>query len=167
MTSNLNAEPRDLKMFPKIEVTFFLSCFVLPAYSKLWRERERKEEMVGMGKEGGSSWKVLCHFHSFVVVVQLLTNIQLFATPWTRALQVSLSFTISWGCLRFKSIESVMLSNYLILYHPLLLLSLIFPSIRVFSRVSSLLQMVKVLELQHQSFQRIFRAYTNTNTNSC
>ena len=49
------------------------------------------------------------------------------------AWQASLSFTISWSFLKFMSIESMMLSNHLILYHPLLLLPLIFPSIRVLS----------------------------------
>ena len=68
-----------------------------------------------------------------VVVVQLLSHVQLFATPWTAACQASLSFTISWGLLKLLSIESVMPSNHLILCHPLLLLPSIFPSIRVFS----------------------------------
>ena len=54
-------------------------------------------------------------------------------TPWTAARQASLSFTISWSLLRLMSIELVMPSNNLILYCPLLLLSLIFSSIRVFS----------------------------------
>ena len=53
-------------------------------------------------------------------------------TPWTAALQDSLSFTISQSLLKFISIESVMLSNHLILCHPILLPS-VFPSIRVFS----------------------------------
>ena len=53
-------------------------------------------------------------------------------TPWTAARQASLSFTSSRSLLRFMSIESVMLSNHLILCRPLLLPS-IFPSIRVFS----------------------------------
>ena len=66
------------------------------------------------------------------VVVQLLSHVRIFATPWTAALQASLSFTISWSLLKFMSIESVMPSNHLILCHPLLLLS-IFTSIRVFS----------------------------------
>ena len=66
-----------------------------------------------------------------VVVVQLLSHVQLFATPWTAACQASLSFTISWGLLKLMSIESVMLSNHLILCHPLLILPSIFPSIRV------------------------------------
>ena len=54
-------------------------------------------------------------------------------TPWTAALQAPLSFTISQSLLTLMSIESVMLSNHLILCHPLLLLPSIFPSIRVFS----------------------------------
>ena len=54
-------------------------------------------------------------------------------TPWTAARQVPLSSTISWSLLKFMSIELVMLFNYLILCHPLLLLPSIFPSIRVFS----------------------------------
>ena len=63
-----------------------------------------------------------------VVAVQLLSHVQLFATPWT-----SLSFTISRSLLKLKSIKLVMPSNYLILCHPLLLLPSIFPSIRVFT----------------------------------
>ena len=65
-------------------------------------------------------------------VVQLLSHVQLFATPWTAALQASLSFTISWSLLKLMSIELVMPSNRLILCHPLLFPS-VFPSIRVFS----------------------------------
>ena len=62
----------------------------------------------------------------------------LFATPWTMARQASLSITNSWSLLQLMSIESVMPSNHLILCHPLLLLSSIFPSIRVFSNDSDL-----------------------------
>ena len=58
-------------------------------------------------------------------------------TPWTAAHQVSLSFTVSQRLLNLGSIESVMPSNHLILYCPLLLLS-VFPSIRVFSIESAL-----------------------------
>ena len=54
-------------------------------------------------------------------VVQLLSRVWLFATPWTAPLQASLSFTISQSLLKFMSIESVMPSNHLILCHPLLL----------------------------------------------
>ena len=68
-----------------------------------------------------------------VFVVQLLTCVQLFVTPWAAAGQTSLSFTISRSLLKLMSIKSVMPSNHLILCHPLLLLPSIFPSIRVFS----------------------------------
>ena len=57
-----------------------------------------------------------------VFIVQLLSHVRLFETPWTAAHQASLSFTISQTLLRFMSIESNMLSNHLILYCPLLLL---------------------------------------------
>ena len=67
-----------------------------------------------------------------VVVFQLLTCVQLFATPWTAARQASLSFVISWSLLRLMSIESAMPSNHLTLCRPLLLLLSVFPSIRVF-----------------------------------
>ena len=73
---------------------------------------------------------------SHVVVFQLLSHVQLFATPSTAARQASLSFTISQSLLKFMSIESVMSSN--LLCCPLLLLPLNFPSIRVFSNESVL-----------------------------
>ena len=66
----------------------------------------------------------------FVVVVQLLSRVQLFVTPWTAVCQASLSFTISLSLLKHMSIEPVMPSNHLILCRPLLPPS-IFPSIRV------------------------------------
>ena len=69
--------------------------------------------------------------------VQLLSHVSLFVTPWTIARQTSLSVTNPRTLLKFVSIESVMLSNYLILCCPLLLPS-IFPSIRVFSNESVL-----------------------------
>ena len=59
-------------------------------------------------------------------------------TPRTAALQASLSITNSWGLPRTMSIKSVMPSNHLIICHPLLLLSSIFPSIRIFSNESAL-----------------------------
>ena len=71
-------------------------------------------------------------------VVQSLSHAQLFATPWTAARQVSLSFTISWSLLKLMVIELVMPSNRLVLCGPLLLLPSVFPSIRVFSSESAL-----------------------------
>ena len=94
-----------------------------------------------------------------ISVVQSLSNVQLFATPWNAAHQDSLSFTISQSLLKLMSIESVTPSNHLTIHHPLLFLPSFFPRIRVFSQFGSLHQVVKVLELQlqHQSFQCIFR----------
>ena len=74
-------------------------------------------------------------------VVQSLSYIQLFVTPWTEVHQPSLSFTISWSLLKLMSIELVMPSSYLIHCHPLLSPS-IFPSIRVFSNDSVFLHQV-------------------------
>jgi len=70
--------------------------------------------------------------------VQSLSRVWLFATPWTAACQASLSIIKSQSLPKLMSIESVMLSNHLILCHPLLLLPSIFPSIRVFSNESVL-----------------------------
>ena len=64
--------------------------------------------------------------------VQSLSRVRLFLTPWTAARQASLSFAISQSLLKFISVESLMLSNHLILCCPLLLPS-VFPSIGVFS----------------------------------
>ena len=68
--------------------------------------------------------------------VQSLSNVRLFATPWTAACQASLSITNFRSLLELMSIESVIPSNHLILCHPLLLPPSIFPSIRVFSNES-------------------------------
>ena len=70
--------------------------------------------------------------------VQLLNCVRLFATPWITAHQASLSITNSWSSHKLMSIESVMPSNHLILFHPLFLLPSVFLSIRVFSNESVL-----------------------------
>ena len=67
-----------------------------------------------------------------------LSCVQLFVTPWTVAYQASLAITNSWSLVKPMSIESVMLSNHLILCCPLLLLPSVFPRIRVFSNGSVL-----------------------------
>ena len=72
------------------------------------------------------------------IVVQLLSHVWLFATPWTPVRQAPLSSIISQSLLKFMSIELVMPSNHLILCHPLLLPPSVFPSIRVFSTESVL-----------------------------
>ena len=71
-------------------------------------------------------------------LIQSLSHVQLFATPWTAAHQASLSITKSGSLFKLMSVESVMSSNQLILCCPLLLLPSIFPSIRVFSKESVL-----------------------------
>ena len=82
------------------------------------------------------SLTVSSYFNSYqdvvVVVVQSLSHIWLFVTPWTAAYQASLSFTISQSLFKLMSIEFVMPSNHLILCCPFLLLPSIFSSIRVF-----------------------------------
>ena len=67
-----------------------------------------------------------------VVVIQSLSHVQLFKTPWAAGSQASLT-TISPSLVKFMSMESVTPSNHLILRCPLLLPPSIFPSIRVFS----------------------------------
>ena len=62
------------------------------------------------------------------IVVQFLSHVWLFDIPWTAAHQASLSFTVSWSLLKLMSIESITLSNYLILCHPLILLPQSFPA---------------------------------------
>ena len=111
----------------------------------------------------------VCHLHPFglsyylfscwLSSVQLLSHVRLFVTPWTAACQASHpsptpgacsnSCLLSWWC-------------HLILCHPLLLLPSVFPRIRVFSSESVLrIRWPKYWEfqLQHQSFQWIFRTY--------
>ena len=70
--------------------------------------------------------------------VQSLSHVQLFETPQTAARQASLSVTNSWSLVKLMFIESVMPFNHLILCRPLLLLTSIFPSIRIFSNESAL-----------------------------
>ena len=99
-----------------------------------------------------------------IVVVQSLSRVWLFATPWAATRQVSLFFTISQSVLKLMSIKSVMPSNHLVLCRPLFLLLSIFPSIGVFFNESTFSSDGKsirwpVSQLQHQSFQWIFRVF--------
>ena len=77
----------------------------------------------------------LSHIHTHVVV-QSVSCVQLFATPWTAANQALLSITNSWSLLKLMSIETEMPSNHLDLCRPLLLLPSILPRIRVFSQLA-------------------------------
>ena len=118
----------------------FQSCLIE------WGEKKRDSQSI---------WNIISVLFTHSVVSDS-------AIPWTAAHQASLYFTNSWSFLSLMSIESVMPSNHLILCHPLLLLPSIFPSIRGLSSESVLCirwRSVEVLELQlqHQSFQWIFR----------
>ena len=76
--------------------------------------------------------------HYVFSLVQLLSPVRFFVTPWTAAHQASLSITNSRSLLKLMSVELVMPSNHLILCHSLLLLPSIFPSTRIFSNESVL-----------------------------
>ena len=91
--------------------------------------------------------------------IQSFSCVQLFATPWTAACQVSLSVTNSWSLLKLMSIKSVMPSNHLIFCPPVSSCLQSFPVSGSFRWIRSLHQVAKILELQlqHQSFQWIFR----------
>ena len=107
--------------------------------------------------------KIVCTFIwirllllSMIVGVHSLSCVWLFANSWNTPHQALLSSTLSWRLMKFTSIESMMLSNHLILCQPLLLSS-VFSSIRDFSNESGLFQLVgsssqvaKLLELQLQ-----------------
>ena len=109
---------RYMSSFHILENNFFVSFPVAIIFSQLWRLQFSSVQ-----------------FSS----VQSLSRVRLFATPWIAARQASLSITNSWSLPKLMSIESVMPSSHLILCCPLLLLSPIPPSIKVFSNESSLL----------------------------
>ena len=92
-------------------------------WSHLWK----------MAAWGGVELLAFLKSRCIAVIVQSVSCVWLFMTPWTGACQASLSLIISWSSPKFMSIELVMPFNHLILCHPLLFLPLIFPSIRVFS----------------------------------
>ena len=85
----------------------------------------------------GNMYDYVYTSHKILSSVQSLSRVHLFATPWTAALQASLSVTNSWSLLKLMSFRSVMPSNHLILCRTLFLLPSIFP-IRVFSNESVL-----------------------------
>ena len=133
-----------------------------PATRETWIQSLGWEEPLEKGKATHSSilaWRIPWTMQSLRSQRvghnwMTFTSFHFFATPWTAAQQAFLSFTISQSLLKLMSIESVILSNHLILCCLLLLLPSNFPSMRVFSN-----QVAKVLELQHQhqSLQWIFR----------
>ena len=108
----------------------------------MWRKGNPLTLLVGMetstATRENSVWRFLKKIgtRTSISSVQSLSCVWLFATPWTAALQASLSITNSRNLPKLMSIESLMPSNNLMLCCPLLLLPSIFPSIRVFSNES-------------------------------
>ena len=99
------------------------------ASGKTHKRRKIWEKRKNVGEKGKFPGNREQQFSS----VQLLSHVWLFATPWTAARQVSLSIANSQSLLKLVSIMLVMPSNHLIICCPLLLLTSIFPSIKVFS----------------------------------
>ena len=122
------------------------------AQKQTHRSKEQNRELsykpthlLSVFNKGGNNTQLRKHslfskwcWESWISSVQSLSHVRFFAIPWTAAYQASLSITNSQSLPKPMSIESVMPSNHLILCHPLLLLLSIFPSIRVFSKVSVL-----------------------------
>ena len=102
-------------------ISVFVNLLILDLWPKMWSILEN----------------VPCALEKFISVPSL-SHVQLCATPWTTALQVSLSITSSRSLLKLMSIKSVTPSNHLILCRPLLLPPSNFPSIRVFPNESFL-----------------------------
>ena len=113
--------PRDQTQVSRISGRFF----------SIWVIRENYLGISNLGILRYCLWDRTAELER--AVVQSFSGVWFFVTPWTAACQPSLSFTISWSLLKIMSIESMMPSKYLILCLPLLLLPLIFPSIKVFS----------------------------------
>ena len=115
-----------------------------PLFPKVWWPRAEFKEIYDIAIIKTSLHEIWLRLHIVIEVpvqfssVQLLSRVQLFATPWIAARQASLSITNSQSSLRLTSIESVMPSSHLILCCPLLLLPPIPPSIKVFSNESTL-----------------------------
>ena len=128
VTISLSPHPYSMCQFPKKDIDIVWSSGLLPIFSG---------PAVKAYLDNLVPWPItllfaLTAFSYSIDVVQSPSHVQLFVTPWTEARQASLSLTISQSVPKFMSIASVMPSCHLIRWH-LLLLPLIFPSIRVFS----------------------------------
>ena len=96
---------------------------------------EQHNVKLSTSKQYYKLWSVKILFFAVVLVVQSLSPVWLFATPWTAAHQPSLSFTIFQSLFKLMSTESVMPSKHLIICCPFLLLPSSFPNITVFSQL--------------------------------
>ena len=127
----------------EIHILLKVKLFLLK-YKKKSVESNHKQKMSYIRREKQLDWQFTIAKtgsktkKSSKSSVQSLSHVPLIATPWTTACQASLSISNSQSQPKPMSIELMMPSNHLILCHPLLLLSAIFPSIRVFSNESTL-----------------------------
>ena len=132
------------KFLKEMEIPYHLTCLLRNLYAgqqATVRTEHGTTDWLQIGKgvyQGCILSPCLFNFYTEFSSVQSLSRVRLFATLWIAARQASLSITNSWSPLRLASIESVMPSSHLILCRPLLLLSPIPPSIRVFSNQSTL-----------------------------
>ena len=139
----LSKEKKNI-IWKDIHTPMFVTALFTTA--KIWKQRKDPDAGKGWGQEEKGMredemvvWHHQLNGHVQFSSVQSLSHVRLFATIWTTAHQASLSITNSRSTPKPMSIESVILSNHLILRHPLLLLSSIFSSIKVFSNESALL----------------------------
>ena len=118
---------------------FWLICesWGMASYMMQWERRFYNRLLKQDSYWQLTQWNVPFPWYQFSSV-QSLSGVWLFATPRTEACQASLFLTISWILLKLMSFESVIPSHHLILCRPLLFLSSVFPSIKVFSKESVL-----------------------------
>ena len=133
---------------------FLLQCMKLKSESEVTQLGPSPSDPMDCSLPGSSNhgifqarvleWVAIAFSHCnnqrqvIIAIVQSLSLVRLFVTPWTEACQASLSITNSQSLLKLMSIESVTLPNHLILCHPLLFLPSVFPRIRVFPNESAL-----------------------------
>ena len=115
---------------PRFKLDIFLLFYIIKLYIGLtkiflWISSRNKRHNFHFHQK--LTEECINHFVP-LFVVQLFSHILLFATPWTTMCQAFMSFTISWSLFKFKSIESLMPSNHLILCHPLLLMPYFSPA---------------------------------------
>ena len=120
-------EPSIFEVSPSICATSLLEYLFQEVQVKKLRSRQRAVPKKQTSQQ--NFWQI----HKTFVVILSLSCVQLFANPWSEALQASLPFTISWSLLKLMSIESMMPPNHLVICHPLLLCPQSFPTSGSFS----------------------------------
>ena len=151
---------RKLWKIPKeIGIPEHLTCLPRNLYASQEATIRTRHETMDLFQIGKIVWQGCILLLCFNQSVQLLSHVWLFATPWTAACQASLSITNSQSLLKLMSIESVRPSKHVILCIPSTSAFNISQHQSLLKWVRSSHQVAKVLEfqLQHQSFQWIFR----------